>query len=105
MAAKLRQVTLHTVGTRPLLLLGCDRELLLFSGLMSGALAFSAMTLMAAAFGAALWTVSLYVLRQIAKSDPQLRWVYVRHLRYRRYYSARSTPFRVNTKTQGEQYK
>ena len=105
MAAKLRQVTVHTIGTRPLLVLGCDRELLLVSGVIAFAPAFAAMTLLAFLFGVALWAGALFALRRMAKADPQLRGVYARHVRYKRYYSARSTPFRANTAAQGEQYR
>ena len=39
----------------------------------------------------------------MAKSDPKLRFVYLRHRRYRRYYPARSTPF-ASTPPAGKQY-
>jgi type IV secretion system protein VirB3 len=41
----------------------------------------------------------------MAKADPQLRFVYLRHRRYQRYYPANSTPFRINTTRQGQQYR
>jgi type IV secretion system protein VirB3 len=41
----------------------------------------------------------------MAKADPRLRFVYMRHRRYKPYYPARSTPFRVNASGQGRQYK
>jgi type IV secretion system protein VirB3 len=41
----------------------------------------------------------------MAKSDPRLRPVYLRHRKYKRYYPARSTPFRSNTASQARQYR
>jgi type IV secretion system protein VirB3 len=41
----------------------------------------------------------------MAKADPQLRFVYLRHRRYQRYYPAQSTPFRSNPRSQGKQYR
>jgi type IV secretion system protein VirB3 len=41
----------------------------------------------------------------MAKADPQLRFVYLRHRRYQRYYPAQSTPFRSNPHSQGKQYR
>ena len=44
------------------------------------------------------------VLRLMAKADPKLRYVYLRQLLYKPYYPARSTPWRVNSTRQGNQY-
>ncbi|KWT70566.1 Conjugative transfer protein TrbD [Comamonas testosteroni] len=85
--------------------MGGDRELVMFSGLLAGALIFSAQEVRATVFGIALWFGALFVLRLMAKSDPKLRHVYLRHRRYKPYYPARSTPFRENTPSQGKQYK
>lgn len=76
--------------------MGGDREMVMFSGLLAGALIFSAQELRATIFGLALWFGALYALRQMAKADRKLRQVYLRHRRYRPYYPARSTPFRSN---------
>ena len=43
--------------------------------------------------------------RKMAKSDPRMRQVYIRHRKYKSYYPARSTPFRINPTSQGKQYK
>lgn len=85
--------------------MGGDRELVMFSGLLAAALIFSAQDFGATVFGILLWFFALYTCRLMAKSDPKLRHVYLRHRRYKSYYPARSTPFRVNSETQGEQYK
>ena len=76
--------------------MGGDRELVMFAGLLAGALIFSAQELRATIFGLALWFGALFVLRQMVKADRKLRQVYLRHRRYRAYYPARSTPSRTN---------
>ena len=81
---------------RPLLLLGGDRELVLLSGRLSGALIFTSMTWFSAAYGLLLWFGGLAILRGMAKADPLMRNVYLRHRLYRKYYPPRSTPWRVN---------
>ena len=73
--------------------MGGDRELVMFSGLLAGALIFSAMDLRATVFGLVLWFFALFVFRMMAKADPRMRDVYLRHIHYKRYYPARSTPF------------
>jgi type IV secretion system protein VirB3 len=40
----------------------------------------------------------------MAKADPLMRQVYFRHRRYRTYYPARSTPWRVNRNSQALRY-
>jgi type IV secretory pathway TrbD component len=101
----LRTIPIRRAGNRHNLFMGGDRELVMFSGLMAFALIFSAQELRATVFGLLLWFGTLYLCRLMAKSDPRLRSVYMRHRKYRPYYPARSTPFRVNTRSQGKQYK
>lgn len=101
----LRAIPIRRAGNRVSLFMGGDRELVMFSGLVAFALIFSAQELRATIAGLLLWTAAIYVLRLMAKSDPKMRFVYLRTLRYKRYYAARSTPFRINTTSQGKQYK
>lgn len=92
----LRTIPIHRAGNRENLFMAGDREMVMFSGLLAGALIFSAQELRATIFGLALWFAALFVLRQMAKADRKLRQVYLRHRRYRAYYPARATPFRSN---------
>lgn len=94
----LRKIPIRRAGIRDNLFLGGDRELVMFSGLLAFALVFSAQELRAAVVGMLLWFGSLYLFRLMAKSDPKLRFVYLRHRRYQAYYPARSTPFRINNR-------
>ena len=94
----LRTVPIRRAGNRHNLFMGGYRELVMFAGLLAFALVFSAQELRASVFGLALWFVSLFMFRLMAKSDPQLRFVYLRHRRYKKYYPARSTPYRVNVR-------
>ena len=49
--------------------MGGDRELVMFSGLLSAILIFAAQDWLAALFGFALWFLSLKGLRLMAKAD------------------------------------
>lgn len=100
----LRKIAIRRIGNRHNLLMGGDRELVMLAGLLAFALVFSAQELSAAVIGTMLWFVVLSICRQMAKSDPHLRSVYLRHRRYRAYYPAHSTPFRINPPSQGRQY-
>jgi len=109
----LRAIPIRRAGNRDNLFMGGDREFVMFSGLVAGALIFSAQELRAAIVGIVLWLCALYLARLAAKSDPKMRFIYLRHLRYRGmrvgnlrgYYPARSTPFRENPNSQGKQYR
>ena len=75
---------------RPLLLLGGERTLVLCSGVIAGALVLSFGDLALAGVGIAFWIVILAVLQRMAKHDPELSRVYMRHLNKRLFYPARS---------------
>lgn len=98
-------VPIRRTGNRDNLFMGGDRELVMFAGLMAFALVFSAQEFKATVFGLFLWFGALFGLRLMAKSDPKMRFVYLRQRRYTRYYAPRSTPFRLNSQSQGKQYK
>lgn len=94
----LRTIPIHRAGNRPNLFMGGDRELVMFSGLIAFALVFSAQEWRATLFGVLLWFSSLFLLRLMAKADPNMRKVYMRHRLYKSYYPARATPFRDNAR-------
>jgi Type IV secretory pathway, TrbD component len=98
-------VPMRRAGNRTNLVLGGDRELVMFSGLLAAALVFSAHDVKAAIFGAALWFGGLWVLRIMAKADPKMRYVYLRQRLYKKYYSPRSTPFRKNGPAEERRYR
>jgi type IV secretory pathway TrbD component len=100
----LRSVPIRRAGNRDNLFMGGDRELVMFAGLLAFALIFSAQEVRATLVGLVLWIATLYAFRLMAKADPKMRFVYMRHRRYKPYYPARSTPFRENTTSQGRQY-
>ncbi len=92
----LRVTPLHRSANRPNLFLGGDRELVMFTGVVAFALVFAAQEWTATLFGISLWLLALYLFRLMAKSDPLMRFVYLRNRVYQPYYPARSTPFRIN---------
>lgn len=100
----LRSIPIRRSGNRPNLFMGGDREMVMFSGLLAAILIFAAQDVRAIFVGLILWFFSLWALRLMAKADPQMRKIYMRQRRYKPYYPARSTPFRVNTPSQWKQY-
>lgn len=101
----LQRVPIRQAGNRANLFMGGDRELVMSSILLAATLIFATQDWLAAFIGAAMWVGLLSILRKMAKSDPWLRQVYIRSLKYpQAYYPARATPFRSNTSLQGKRY-
>jgi type IV secretory pathway TrbD component len=85
---------IHRALSRPNLLMGADRELVLITGLAAVILIFVVLTVYSALFGVAVWSVIVGTLRIMAKSDPFMRQVYVRHISYKPTYKASTSPWR-----------
>ncbi len=92
--AGLARSRIHRALSRPNLLLGADRELVLLTGLAATILIFVVLTWYAALLGISIWIVVVAALRMMAKADPMMRRVYARHIGYRATYRPTSTPWR-----------
>lgn len=85
---------IHRALSRPNLLMGADRELVLLTGLAAAISAFVVLTWFSVLFGIILWIGVVAALRMMAKADPMMRRVYVRHIGYRPNYRPTSSPWR-----------
>lgn len=90
-----RFTVIHRSLHRPQVIMGGERNLMLFSMLVAVTLIVSALNLFAACIGVMIWLFCVYGLRRMAKADPQMSKVYQRQLRYAHYYAPRSGPFRI----------
>lgn len=87
---KPREVVIHQSANRPNQILGGDRELVLIAILIAVSQAFSLGTWWGLGLSVGFWIGSIAVLQRMGKADPLLRRVYMRHIRYRRFYPAKS---------------
>ena len=87
---KPREIVIHQSANRPHLLLGGDRELVLFAALLSAMLVFALVTWWGILAGIALWFLAVAAFSRMGKADPLLRQVYLRHIRYQSFYPAKS---------------
>jgi type IV secretion system protein TrbD len=85
---------IHRALSRPNLLMGADRELVLITGLAAVILIFVVLTIYSAFAGIAIWIVIVGALRMMAKADPLMRQVYIRHISYRLHYRPTTSPWR-----------
>lgn len=90
----LRRSEFHRVLHRPNLFLGGERELVMFTALVCSGFVISSQNLVATVLGISIWLVCIGFFRRMAKSDPYLSRVYLRHIRYPHYYPPRSRPAR-----------
>src|SRR5579872_704693 len=85
-----RQIAIHPSVDRPRLILGADREMVLFIGLISAILVFALVTWWSILLGTGLWLTGVALLVRMGKADTQMRKVYLRHVRYQAFYPAKS---------------
>src|SRR5436305_14949695 len=89
-AERPREIVIHQSANRPNQILGGDRELVLVTILISVSLAFSLATWWGVGLSILFWLTAIAVLQRMGKADPLLRQVYLRHIRYRPFYPAKS---------------
>lgn len=73
--------------------MGGERELVLCATLFCVMVGFGGMTLVACTVALATWLLAISVLRRMAKADPMMSKIWLRHLRQQDFYPARSTPW------------
>ena len=96
-----REITIHQSANRPNQILGGDRELVLVSVLVAVSLAFSLASLWGIALSVGFWVSAVAVFQRMGKADPMMRHVYMRHIRYRPFYPAKSGLFSTCLETPG----
>lgn len=93
-SSSLARSRVHRALSRPNLLMGAASELVLLTALAAIILIFVVLTWYEALFGIAIWPVAVAALRMMAKSNPLMRRVYLRHISYKTFYRATSSPWR-----------
>ena len=96
-----REVVIHQSANRPNQILGGDRELVLVAALIGVSLAFSLATWWGIGVSVGFWIAAMAILQRMGKADPMLRQIYMRHIRYRVFYPAKSGLFSRCLQTPG----
>lgn len=99
------QHTVHQSMIRPHQFKGGDREMTFVLMMQVAGLALVGQSYLTTGIAIALWIGGMWALRQMAKSDPLMRHVYLRHITYKRYVPALSTPWRANSSGQTRHYR
>ncbi|WP_031485850.1 conjugal transfer protein TrbD [Maridesulfovibrio frigidus] len=90
----MRKVPIHRSLHRPSLVMGAERDLLMYSALISMLVGIGGLTILSATAGFLFWLVTVFILRQLAKKDPQMSKIWRRLYHQQDFYPARSTTFR-----------
>lgn len=85
-----RRIPIHRSLNRPNLILGGERELVLMTMLFAAMIAFTASTMVQVGIGVVFWLAVHTMLVEMAKNDPMMSKVYIRHVRYKGYYPAQT---------------
>lgn len=84
----MRKVQISRALTRPTLILGCERKPLIALGMLCAVVAMT-MTLKMIMTAIFLFITGVAVLRRIAKKDPILMSIYLRHIKFRKFYMSK----------------
>ena len=89
-----RYIEIHKALHRHTLVLGAERELVMLTALFCFLAGLSSKSLVGSLIVFLVWVFSLIGLRKMAKIDPLMSKVYLRHIKYQDFYSARSSRWR-----------
>ncbi|MCI7568957.1 MAG: conjugal transfer protein TrbD [Desulfovibrio sp.] len=87
---ELRRIPIHSSLHRANLVMGAERELALGSALAALLVGIGGMSLVSAGTAIVFWFSAIWVLRRMARADPMMSKVWLRHVRQQVFYSARS---------------
>ncbi|MDM8217280.1 conjugal transfer protein TrbD [uncultured Desulfovibrio sp.] len=87
---ELRRIPVHSSLHRANLVMGAERELALGSALAALLVGIGGMSLVSAGAAIVFWFCAIWALRRMARADPMMSKVWLRHVRQQVFYSARS---------------
>lgn len=89
----MRSVPIRQSLLRDDLVLGGERDPVLYAGVLAVIIFVNGMSLSGTGLALALWFASLTALRRMARADPMMSKVWMRHIRQQHYYPAHSSPW------------
>ncbi|WP_300708709.1 conjugal transfer protein TrbD [uncultured Desulfovibrio sp.] len=91
---EVRKIPVHQSLQRHNFVMGAERELVMTSALIALLVGIGGLTLLSGAAAAVFWLVAVFVLRRMAKADPIMSKVWMRHVKQNDYYSAKASRWR-----------
>lgn len=90
-----RRTPVHQALHRPNLVLGAERELAMGSALIALLVGVGGMTMISGIAAFVFWIAAIFVLRRMAKADPLMSKVWLRHVKQQVFYSAKASRWRA----------
>lgn len=87
---ELRRIPVHSSLHRANLVMGAERELVLGSALAALLVGIGGLSLVSAGTAIVFWFCAIWALRRMARADPMMSKIWLRHVRQQVFYSARS---------------
>lgn len=89
----MRHAPIHQSLLRDDLVLGGERDPVLYAGVLAVIIFVNGMSLSGTVLALIVWFASLTALRRMARADPMMSKVWMRHIRQQAYYPAHSSPW------------
>ena len=86
----MRTLPIHQSLHRHNHVLGAERELVMTSALIAFLVGVGGLTALSMLSALVFWIVAVFALRRMAKADPQLSKVWLRHVKQQLFYAAKS---------------
>lgn len=91
---EVRKIAVHQSLQRHNFVMGAERELVMTSALIALLVGIGGLTLLSGVVAAVFWIVAVFVLRRMAKADPIMGKVWMRHVKQNDFYSAKASRWR-----------
>ena len=89
-----RTLPIHQSLHRHAHVLGAERELVMTSALIALLVGVGGLTVVSIVYAAVFWLVTLFALRRMAKADPIMSRVWLRHIKQQEFYPAKASRWR-----------
>ena len=91
---EVRRALIHQSLHRHNLVLGAERELAMGSALIALLVGIGGVTFISGISALAFWFPAIFVLRRMARADPLMSKVWLRHVKQQVFYSAKASRWR-----------
>ena len=90
-----RYLPIHQSLHRHAHVLGAERELVMTSALIALLVGVGGLTTVSIVSASVFWIASVFALRRMAKADPIMSRVWLRHIKQQEFYPARASRWRL----------
>lgn len=87
---EVRRTLIHQSLHRQNLVLGAERELAMSSAMIALLVSVGGMTVISGIAALTFWLAAIFVLRRMARADPLMSKVWMRHVKQQDFYSAKA---------------